>query len=502
MKVWGPMYSLFAWGKCLVPAALGVSGYPYGFYGTYGGLPNAPYSYYCPGIFQRRRTWHGIITVFEKYYWPANPHYSVNTGNRIRFAEGVYAWQQLTAAEKKFYNQLKFPRRMSGYNRFLHYYIKQNMSVPIYWGNLSKSASDSTLLGTLLDQAVKQDSSPTFAGLTVGTGLSLGDSGQVEIGNNGFGIFTIGSSTNSSGIAAFDISGLTTYQTFTLPDASGRLVLRSELDYYVPYTDATADVDLNGYNITAGKFITLGGNSSQFVKGDGTLDSHTYLTSESDPVAMSYLDQSVKTTSSPTFAGLTLSGLSAGSVLFVGTGGVISQNNSYFFWDNTNKRLGIGTATPSVDLEVRNGNNQILFDVSGGWPPALNVKSSSGVWVALSGWSTTPYIGTVSNHSLYYVTNNTYRWGVSSAGGFSFGGSYYNINPGTNNMIIQGSVGIGTNSSNYKLHVVGTLGFNPGSSVTPANNGDIVIELTSNTQLTFKAKGSDGVVRSASLTLA
>lgn len=42
----------------------------------------------------------------------------------------------------------------------------------------------------------------------------------------------------------------------------------------------------------------------------------------------------------------------------------------------------------------------------------------------------------------------------------------------------------------------------PGASVTPANNGDVTFQLTSNTSLTFKAKGSDGVVRSGSITLA
>lgn len=40
------------------------------------------------------------------------------------------------------------------------------------------------------------------------------------------------------------------------------------------------------------------------------------------------------------------------------------------------------------------------------------------------------------------------------------------------------------------------------ASVTPANNGEMMIQLTSNTSLTFKVKGSDGTVRSASLTLA
>jgi len=42
---------------------------------------------------------------------------------------------------------------------------------------------------------------------------------------------------------------------------------------------------------------------------------------------------------------------------------------------------------------------------------------------------------------------------------------------------------------------------NPSSSVTPASNGDLMIEATSDTALTFKYKGSDGVVRSATVTL-
>lgn len=42
----------------------------------------------------------------------------------------------------------------------------------------------------------------------------------------------------------------------------------------------------------------------------------------------------------------------------------------------------------------------------------------------------------------------------------------------------------------------------PAASVTPAANGDLVIEATSNTTLTFKLRGTDGVTRSATLTLA
>ncbi|MCA0402148.1 MAG: hypothetical protein LCH38_15205, partial [Proteobacteria bacterium] len=43
--------------------------------------------------------------------------------------------------------------------------------------------------------------------------------------------------------------------------------------------------------------------------------------------------------------------------------------------------------------------------------------------------------------------------------------------------------------------------FSPNSSVTPGANGEMSFQATSNTQLTFKLKGSDGTVRSGSITL-
>ncbi len=48
----------------------------------------------------------------------------------------------------------------------------------------------------------------------------------------------------------------------------------------------------------------------------------------------------------------TLPSLTSGSVLF-SNGTTIAQSNANFFWDNTNARLGIGTATPAVALDVR-----------------------------------------------------------------------------------------------------------------------------------------------------
>jgi hypothetical protein len=44
--------------------------------------------------------------------------------------------------------------------------------------------------------------------------------------------------------------------------------------------------------------------------------------------------------------------LTTGSVGFIGASGALLQDNANFFWNNTNKRLGIGTNTPGTKLDV------------------------------------------------------------------------------------------------------------------------------------------------------
>ncbi|MBI3334567.1 hypothetical protein HYZ97_03710 [Candidatus Pacearchaeota archaeon] len=47
-----------------------------------------------------------------------------------------------------------------------------------------------------------------------------------------------------------------------------------------------------------------------------------------------------------------VSSFTQGSVIFAGPSGILAQNNSQFFWDNTNNRLGIGTVAPTTPLTV------------------------------------------------------------------------------------------------------------------------------------------------------
>jgi hypothetical protein len=49
---------------------------------------------------------------------------------------------------------------------------------------------------------------------------------------------------------------------------------------------------------------------------------------------------------------LILNGFSPGSILFTGLNSQITEDNSNFFWDDSNNRLGIGTNSPNEKLEV------------------------------------------------------------------------------------------------------------------------------------------------------
>jgi len=156
------------------------------------------------------------------------------------------------------------------------------------------------------------------------------------------------------------------------------------------------------------------------------------------------------------------------------------------------------------------GWTKVSSEVSGTVDGGITYGTINVSWTAVTG--ATKYRvwrGTSSGgENQYYETTST---SISDNGSLTFNSAtpptyttaYINkITASGNSWFLGGNVGIGKVTPNYKCHISGTLGFNPGTSVTPANNGDVVIEATNNTTLTFKLKGSDGTVRSATLTLA
>jgi hypothetical protein len=68
----------------------------------------------------------------------------------------------------------------------------------------------------------------------------------------------------------------------------------------------------------------------------------------------------------------TATAFTAGSVVFGGVSGVYSQDNANLFWDDTNNRLGIGTASPVSRLNII--GDQILAGAAGTATLGLQIK--------------------------------------------------------------------------------------------------------------------------------
>jgi hypothetical protein len=73
----------------------------------------------------------------------------------------------------------------------------------------------------------------------------------------------------------------------------------------------------------------------------------------------------------------TATAFTAGSVVFAGASGVYGQNNSGLFWDNSNTRIGIGTASPTTIVHILGATPQLLFKASSG-TAHITADSASG----------------------------------------------------------------------------------------------------------------------------
>lgn len=106
-----------------------------------------------------------------------------------------------------------------------------------------------------------------------------------------------------------------------------------------------------------------------------------------------------------TISGMSIGGsitsATQGSVLFAGASGVLAQDNTNFFWDDTNNRLGLGNASPSYTLDITgtlrttstiNSEGTLNISKSGGTPrleiqnqTASSTNKIEAVWIGPTG---------------------------------------------------------------------------------------------------------------------
>ena len=155
--------------------------------------------------------------------------------------------------------------------------------------------------------------------------------------------------------------------------------------------------------------------------------------------------------------GTNASTFTSGSVVFAGSSGTYTQDNSNLFFDNGNDRLGVATNTPTQKLHVV-GNAYITNKIGVGLDPA-------GIGGAVLGLQTT------NNNTEYFrgynATGSTrFGWDLVSDEAVLtlFGNNDVKMRTNGDSYLNGGKVGIGTASPLALLNVMGTVRINSASA--------------------------------------
>jgi hypothetical protein len=148
--------------------------------------------------------------------------------------------------------------------------------------------------------------------------------------------------------------------------------------------------------------------------------------------------------------------------------GDVNFDSGAMFFKQSSGRLGLGTTNPGDSVHVHGG---LIVQRSGGSSKIYLKQNTTDDGMTIQGQS-----------------NSANSIVLDTVGG-SAGVKFTNNDHGT----------LATIGSTISLNKDVTMKLT--SSVTPSANSDMMIEATNNTTLTFKLKGSDGTVRSGTLTL-
>ena len=156
----------------------------------------------------------------------------------------------------------------------------------------------------------------------------------------------------------------------------------------------------------------------------------------------------------------TSTAFTTGSVVFANSGGTYAQKNANFFWDNTNNRLGIGTASPAANIDSRG-----VVSIGGAADASLHISQVYGGNGRLSQMS----VNSNSTDALNIIASKNgggseqwYSYGVTAA-------NVFNIQQGVG----LGTAGLNISSNNQVLINTNTVS---GASLnhTLEANGDIM----------------------------
>lgn len=291
------------------------------------------------------------------------------------------------------------------------------------------SGSQNAALGYHTGHSTSSGSNNSYLGFSAGRNNTIG-SNNIFIGSNS-GIY---SSTASDQIFINSIDRIS---------YSGD---QNESPIYIQQNATVANqlIALNGKvginNVTPSVALDVVGNMKLRSYGSGT--------NSGTPTYILQVDADGDIIESNDFTGtITPSGFTQGSVVFAGSGGTLTQDNSGFFYDATNHSLGLGTTSPYSDFG--------LFQVRGA---KVASTFSGGVLASIREASTYNTSGGVKTSYAFHISNQSTR--ASGASSLTNVGLYATASGAQNNyaaLFDQGDVGIGTLSPTYRLEVIGTF---------------------------------------------
>jgi len=257
----------------------------------------------------------------------------------------------------------------------------QSYTFPATTGTLALTSDIPSLTGyvTLATTQTISGQKTFSGGVLINSGSILLQNGvnATTIGYTGFGVSTSGAidsfrlyfgNGNNSG---FNFDNASNY-TYTLPSATGTLALTSNLSSYLPLAGGTLSGTLNSNSLiyttlnlktdssVAFKNISSGGTAPSSLAGYSQLFFDTYqLTirkADNQIIYLRYPNSATTQTWDFNVEGYIAVQYNAsqttGGVSFVRSTGQFTQDATNFFWDDTNKRLGIGTNAPLNALQV------------------------------------------------------------------------------------------------------------------------------------------------------
>ncbi|MEI8361480.1 MAG: fibrobacter succinogenes major paralogous domain-containing protein [bacterium] len=278
--------------------------------------------------------------------------------------------------------------------------------------------------------------------------LTIGATSSAQFLVNGTGVVTSGAWNGSAIGVTYGGTGTTT------TPMNGGLLIGNGSGYSVG--TLTAGSGMNVLNATGSILVTNIG----VLSASGTA-AQIIVSSNTGNIQFS-LPQDIANTSAPTFGGLSVSNLTSGSILFAGTGGLLSQDNANYFWDDTNNRLGIGTNLPGDALDIFGAGSGLRLSYDNSHQVTLSSNSNGELNISSTASSSgsSIMIGNGLNRDIilgFDASTTDYHLGVDSVDG------NFKIGAGTsfaaNNFLIvdaTGKVGVGTTSGGAMLSLIGS----------------------------------------------